>query len=139
MLHGITLYILPGIPVLARTRVVPWILERILIKVHVRAAAFCRRSIGRRLQLCVLFWAAVVSRLVVTSFSRSGLFVGLSPFVGRDAGEDEEGEVDESGLMLAIYHSSSNRRQFIRSSRKLYTHNIKAKNTLAAISIFPKV
>ena len=82
--------------------------------VHVRAADFCRRSISRKLQLFVLFWAAVVSQFDITSKSRSELFVGLSPLVGRDAGEDEEGEVDESGLMLAICHSSSNRRQFIR-------------------------
>ena len=69
--------------------------------VHVRAAAFCRGSISRWLLLFVFFWAAVVSQVDIAFFSRSDLFDGLSPLVGSDAGEDEEGEVNESGLIIS--------------------------------------
>lgn len=89
--------------------------------VFIGATAFCRRSVSRRLLLLVLGWTAVVCQLNIASFSRSDL-VCLSPSVGRNAGKDEECEMDEPIPVLAESQTTSiDKLEII--SEKVYLQN----------------
>ena len=89
--------------------------------VFIGATAFCRRSISRRLLLLVLGWTAVVCQLDIASFSRSDL-VCLSPSVGRNAGKDEECEMDEPIPVLADFQGPAIDK-FEIISEKVYLQN----------------
>ena len=83
----------------------------------------------------MLYRATVVLQLDVASLGCSAV-IGLPPFVSCDTSEDEESEVDDpanlgvsNSVMSCLYRDFACR----------CTYNIRVRNTLAAISIFPRV